>query len=709
MGARRSTGIFAIAFAALAASLAASAGPAAAARRVALVIGNGDYARFADLRNPGNDARAMAARLQSLGFRLVGGKAHVDVTRRRMAGLLAELEDQLSAPASGPESGPAATVLVYYSGHGVAEAGSNWLVPVDDGSIRYREDVPDFAIGARSVMRRLQGRAGGLNILILDACRNNPLPSRRRTKGAGSKGLARMAAPSNTVVVYAAAPGRVAYDGSGTLSPFTGALIEEMGRPGKRLIDVLGATAAAVERRTAGMPQGKQEPWLEMKPLQRPFYFLPGKTAGLAAPKPPQGGAGASRDQLAARAYEAAERLNTVEAYEAVARRFAGTIYAELAHGQIRKLKGAGTQADPAEAVEAALGLTVRDRRAIQSGLAAAGFNAGPADGVFGPATRLALKAWQKKAGQAATGRLTAASASTLKALGRQAMAGAATTAGKTFRDCAGCPVMVAVPAGSFTMGSPSHEAGRKKWEGPQHRVTIRQPFAVGKYEVTRAEFARFVAATGHATGNSCWTWEDGDVKERSDRGWRNPGFGQSGRDPVTCVSWHDAQQYVRWLSNRTGKRYRLLSESEWEYAARAGTTTARYWGDDTSAQCGYANGADGVFKERYSDWKWGNASCRDGSVHTSPVGRYRANRFGLHDLLGNVWEWVEDCGHKSYRGAPSDGNAWTAGGNCGRRVLRGGSWYSFPGILRAAVRFRLTAGFRINYIGFRVARTLSP
>ena len=131
-------------------------------------------------------------------------------------------------------------------------------------------------------MRRLEGRGGGLNIVILDACRNNPLPSRRKTKGALSRGLARMDAPSETVIVYAAAPGMVAYDGTGEFSPFTGALLEEMDRPGRRLVDVLGATAGVVERETSGMPEGRQEPWLEMKPLQRPFYFVPPSAAQAA-------------------------------------------------------------------------------------------------------------------------------------------------------------------------------------------------------------------------------------------------------------------------------------------------------------------------------------------------------------------------------------------------------------------------------------------
>ena len=323
---------------AVAVRLGASSHAAPASARVAPVIGNGDYARFSDLRNPANDARAMAEKLQSLGFRLVGGEAQVDVTRPAMARLLRELEDELAQ-----ESGERTTALFYYSGHGVAEAGSNWLVPVDDGDIRFREDVPDFAIGARSVMRRLEGRGGGLNIVVLDACRNNPLPSRRKTKGALSKGLARMDAPSETVIVYAAAPGSVAYDGRGEFSPFTGALLEEMDRPGRRLVDVLGATAAVVERETSGMPEGRQEPWLEMKPLQQPFYFVPPRDVE-AGPGPVAAGATLAADE-AKNAYDTAVSENTVAAYRAVVEHFPG-FYATLARRKVEELEAASVAAE---------------------------------------------------------------------------------------------------------------------------------------------------------------------------------------------------------------------------------------------------------------------------------------------------------------------------------------------------------------------------
>ena len=280
---------------------------------------------------------------------------------------------------------------------------------------------------------------------------------------------------------------------------------------------------------------------------------------------------------------------------------------------------------------------------------------------------------------------------------------------GDQFRDCPECPEMVVVvPAGSYRMGSPSYEQGRHEDEGPVHEVTIAAPFAIGRHEVTVAEFGRFVDAAGYSAGNSCWTFEGGEWEDRAGRGWRNPGFGQSGGHPVACVDWNDAQAYVAWLSRETGEEYRLPSESEWEYAARAGTATARYWGEGESGQCRHANGGDASVKDRYSNWPWPVASCRDGHVHTAPVGSFASNGWGLHDVLGNVWEWTEDCRNDSYAGAPSDGSAWEYG-DCGRRVLRGGSWDDVPSDLRAANRGRGTTGYRSGNYGFRVARTLTP
>ena len=266
------------------------------------------------------------------------------------------------------------------------------------------------------------------------------------------------------------------------------------------------------------------------------------------------------------------------------------------------------------------------------------------------------------------------------------------------FRDCDECPELVVVPAGSFEMGSPQSRARRYNNEGPVHRVEIGHPFAVGVYEVMRGEYSRFVSATGYSSADSCLTLEGGKVALRSGRDWRNPGFRQTDKHPAVCVSWEDAKAYVRWLSEKTGKAYRLLSESEWEYAARAGTRTPFHTGGTISTkQANYRE----IYTYEFERKGW----YREGTV---AVGSFGANGFGLHDVHGNVREWVEDCWNDSYRGAPADGSAWGFG-NCSDRVLRGGSWGSDPKSLRSANRSRSVTGFRSIVAGFRVARTLTP
>ena len=323
---------------------------------------------------------------------------------------------------------------------------------------------------------------------------------------------------------------------------------------------------------------------------------------------------------------------------------------------------------------EAGLGLQRSEKRRVQHGLASLGHDPGPADGMFGRGTRAALKAWQAAQGHEATGWLTADQARTLIAAGKER------EPGSVFRDCPECPEMVVVPAGSFTMGSPLHEKGRFDDEGPRRRVTIGPPFAVGKYEVTFAEWDACVAAGGCGGHRP------------SDEGWGR------GRQPAINVSWHQAKAYAEWLSRRTGKRYRLLSEAEWEYAARAGTTGPFYFGKTISTDRAnydgnyvYGSGPKGIYREK-----------------TVPVGSFPSNGFGLHDMHGNAREWVEDCWHGNYSGAPNSGGPWMSGGDCKRRVLRGGSFYSEPRFLRSAIRNRDLTGDRDSRSGFRVARTLS-
>jgi formylglycine-generating enzyme required for sulfatase activity len=239
------------------------------------------------------------------------------------------------------------------------------------------------------------------------------------------------------------------------------------------------------------------------------------------------------------------------------------------------------------------------------------------------------------------------------------------------FKDCDfGCPEMVVVPAGQFMMGSPKGEKDGHGDEAPQHEVTISKPYAVGKFTVTFAEWDVCAAAAA--------------CPKAKDEGW-----GRENR-PVINVSWDDAKQYVAWLSRVSGKSYRLLTEAEWEYAARAGTSTAYYWGDEIGS--GNAN-CDGCGSER--------------GRNTTLAGSFKGNAFGLHDMAGNVWQWVEDC-HAGYAGGPSDGSANTTTG-CVGRVLRGGSWNGNPQFLRAAFRLYDSPFIRYRNTGFRVARTLSP
>lgn len=281
-------------------------------------------------------------------------------------------------------------------------------------------------------------------------------------------------------------------------------------------------------------------------------------------------------------------------------------------------------------------------------------------------------------------------------------------------RDCDACPEMVVIPGGEFMMGSAAGDAERGDNELPQRLVRVK-PFALGKTEVTVAQWREFARASGYQTlaerndrAQGCFTWEPADAAWawREGRSWREPGWTQKDNEPVVCVAWEDAQAYVRWLAQQSGvKGWRLPTEAEWEYAARAGTTTRRPWGDDESP-CAYANGTDRTKGPRGRAWT-DTAPCRDGYWFAAPVGSYRPNAWGLHDMLGNVWEWVQDC-YLPYAGAPSDGSAHEAK-ECPGRVLRGGAWDEPPGVLRSAERFWAGSANRNNNFGLRVARTLPP
>jgi formylglycine-generating enzyme required for sulfatase activity len=251
---------------------------------------------------------------------------------------------------------------------------------------------------------------------------------------------------------------------------------------------------------------------------------------------------------------------------------------------------------------------------------------------------------------------------------------------GDRFRDCDDdslCPWLRVLPPGEFLMGSPANEKWRYDDEGPQHRVTLQQGFALMEAEVTRGQFARFAQETKHSAINGC--------------DWSKPGIDQTDAHPVVCISWNDAQAYARWISGKTGQIYRLPTEAEWEYAARATTTTRWWFGENEGALCDNAK----------------VVGC-NGPRGTAPGKTYKPNAWGLYDMHGNAWEWVADCFHGTYQNAPTDGSEWRS--DCGkedRRVLRGGGWdFNLQGS-RSAIRSSGTPGSRVGDSGVRLARTL--
>ena len=378
--------------------------------------------------------------------------------------------------------------------------------------------------------------------------------------------------------------------------------------------------------------QRKQVPW-EHSALTGRFYF----GAATATVEPPK--AAPARLSEAAEAWTAAERSTSVTALEAFIARYKDTFYAELARARIAELK----------AQQAALSKSAPEQT---------GKRPEPPEQKAGSLSP--EKTGSSSLSASRPGRpLSAAEERDLRPKDQ-------------FKECHECPEMVVVPAGEFLMGSPAGEDGRAGNEDPRRKVTIARPLAVGRFEVTFAEWEGCI--------------HQGGCRHRpSNEGWG------SGTRPVIHVSWDDiTREYLPWLSRKTGKTYRLLTEAEWEYAARSGATTTYSWGNEIGANNANCSGCG-------SQW--------DGR-QTAPVGSFRPNAFGLHDMHGNVWEWVQDCYRDTYANAAPDGAAALDLDGCSR-VLRGGSWLGAPRVLRSAVRGGYQPDFRFGNGGFRVARSL--
>jgi len=282
-------------------------------------------------------------------------------------------------------------------------------------------------------------------------------------------------------------------------------------------------------------------------------------------------------------------------------------------------------------------------------------------------------------------------------------------------RDCPQCPELMTIPAGDFVLGTSADnpESSAATGETPPVAVTMHRPYSMSRTEVTVAQFRAFVATTEYAAEPGCRVWLDGAWVLSRQHDWRDPGFAdaQADTEPVVCVSWDDARAYVEWLSKTTGHRYRLPSEAEWEYAARGGTSTPRYWGDRDSGEndlvatvCDYANVYD-ISAAQAQPYPWPNARCTDRYVGLAPVGSFKPNAFDLVDMIGNAREWVQDCYTTSYVGRPADARAWEWAGGCEDRVVRGGSYASPPERSRSAARGGERQITRQQDLGFRVAR----
>ena len=278
----------------------------------------------------------------------------------------------------------------------------------------------------------------------------------------------------------------------------------------------------------------------------------------------------------------------------------------------------------------------------------------------------------------------------------------------KEFRDCPDCPAMVVIPPGKFRMGFDGGEPER--YEGPVRDVRIARKFALGKFEVTNGEYRRFVTATGHVSGKGCFALRDGTYQKLPGTDWSDPGYQRPIRDdePVACVDWNDAKAYAAWLAAKTGQRYRLASEAEWEYAARANRDTGRFlWGTRTEEACREANVFDTSGAKALADRRIDVAPCDDGHAGVAPVGSRAPNPFGLYDMIGNVWEWVEDCYAMPHPAdAPTDGSPQLKTG-CDRRGSKGGSWVTTLTRQTPTFRGRDPATLTSQIFGFRIARDL--
>lgn len=618
--------------------------PPAIAKRIALVIGNDDYANVTKLQKAVNDAKAVSNTIRDIGFEVIES---LNANRRTFDQQLNNLNTKVNA---GDE------VLFFFAGHGISVKGRNFLLPVDIPKITPGQErsVIKEAFSEDEIISLLQERGAKVSLLIIDACRNNPFPKEGTRSVGRSVGLGqRSTPPRNTFVMYSAGFGqealdRLSEDDQNPNSIFTRKLLPLLKTPGLSHIQMAKQLQIEVEQLALTTKSKHQQFPAFYDQVRGDFFLVPGKKDKAKTIVTPS----ISADETL---WKTIENSNKASDFEFYLREYPKGRYSSVAK----------------------------------------------------------LKLQQLKETEVAIGNLPKSPDVNIKR---------SYNPGDSFKDCNDCPEMIVVPRGSFMMGSPKSEKDRDPNEGPLHKVTITKKFAVGKFEITRGQFDNFIKETGHNVGNECVTYENGKWKNRYLRSYENPGFIQDDLHPVTCINWDDAKAYVKWLNKKVvsghkkriflkigWKPYRLLSEAEWEYVARAKTQTPYWWGNSVS-----------IDKANYNGTKNKKRVGKKIRNMTFPVESFEANEFGLYNIHGNVNELVEDCYSDSYRGAPSNGKAWIIRrdfikggfprirGNCIFHTIRGGSWYSGPNDIRSASRSVSIGTKRVSRNGFRVFRRLS-
>lgn len=609
--------------------------------RIALVIGNGAYGHHADplSNNAPRDAEAMRDALHALGFEVI---LRINAKPQQMWQAIGEFRQRLREGGTG---------LFYFAGHGLQIGRQTLLVPAGFDA-RAPARLVSEGVDLNAILQAMGApRADALNLLILDTCLNNPFSA--------DVSIETVTLPANTLVAYATQPGGFAAD-TAHHGVYTNALLHALNdsASSQALTRLLEGVAARVSEVT----DGEQTPRIVSSFSEDAnLSNLPGRGAGAKVasatvddpivalhsrgilPKD-------SSEQYEITFWDSIKDSNYPGDYEAYLKAYPNGRFATLAHARIDRLRAAASASAPPAVPAAKPSVAPPVAQSPQ-----APHSTPPASAVTQDHSHTTVP----------TAMPTVASAASPTPAIAPKPVTHPPSAGES-HDCATCPIMIALPAGTFFMGSNTDDPSEK----PVHHVTISAPFAIGKYEVTVEQWNACVAASACPK--------------------LTPESNTNRTAPARDLSWDDAQQYVKWLGKTTGKPYRLPTEAEWEYADRGGTTTAYWWGDQM---------------------RKGNANCTDCGLPwhkegPETVGSFAPNPIGLYDMNGSVWEWVADCWHNSYQGAPADGRAWDSP-SCDMRVIRGGSWREGAGYMLSATRFKYSASVRQSQDGFRVVKDL--